>query len=88
MTTAASRNNPHPVFDYLLERFNLKNDRAISNLLEISSPEISKIRCGTVRGRATVALAIHEVFGISFKQMRELGGNDFVAVRLPRRTCE
>jgi transcriptional regulator with XRE-family HTH domain len=74
----------HPILDYLIERFGLKNDSAICKLIGTSRSEISKIRHGKVRGRPSIAVAINEVFGLSFKQMRELGGEDFVGVRPPK----
>lgn len=74
---------PHPVLDELLTRFNVKNDRQLGLLLGFDAPYMSKIRYQKFGRTPNFALAIHEVFGMSFAEMRELGGANFVGVDAP-----
>jgi len=76
---------PHPVFDEVISRLRLKNDAALSRMLGIGCPTISKIRNRRIAGRDAVAVAIHEVCGMSFDEMRQLGGPNFVPTRPPAR---
>jgi transcriptional regulator with XRE-family HTH domain len=69
---------PHPLLDYLLKQYGLRNDRQLCALLETAPSTLSRIRHGEIKGRAEIALAIHEVFGLSFKRMREMAGDDFI----------
>lgn len=74
---------PHPVLDELIQRFNLRNDQHLCKVLGLAPPHLSKLRHGTIKSSPEVALAIHEVFGISFAEMRELDGGMFVGVAPP-----
>ncbi len=76
---------PHPVFDLLIEKFNLKNDRGLCHALSLEPPVVSKIRTGKIAGRCSVCIAIHETFGMSFQEMRDLAGPHFVPVRPPKK---
>lgn len=78
---------PHPVFDELIARFKLKNDAALCRMLGVPAPTISKMRHGHIPGRDAVAIAIHEVCGMSFSEMRELGGQNFVPTKPPVRSA-
>ena len=82
------RLKPHRVLDYLIDQHNLKNDAELCRVLGFAPPYISKIRSKKIVGSASFAMAIHEVFGLSFDELRELGGPDFVAVEPPTKTVE
>lgn len=67
--------DPNRLFDYLLALLKLKNDAALSRLLEIEPPTISKIRHGRMRIGAGLLLRLHEVTDISIQDLRELMGD-------------
>lgn len=72
----------HPVLDFLLDRYNIKNDAELCRLLGFDAPYISKVRNGVLPRTPAMALAIHEVFEISFAELRNLSA-DFVGVAAP-----
>lgn len=72
----------HPVLDFLLIQFNVKNDAALGRLLGFDAPYMSKVRHGVLVRTPALALAVHEVFGISFADLRNLSA-DFVGVEAP-----
>lgn len=50
----------------------LKNDRALSKLLDVAPPVISKIRSGKLPIGATMVIAINEVTDLSVSQIKEM----------------
>lgn len=74
---------PHPVLDEVLTRFSIKNDRQLGLLLGFDCPYMSKLRNQRFGRTPNFALAIHEVFGLSFAELRQLGGANFVGVDAP-----
>jgi hypothetical protein len=74
---------PHPVLDEVIQKFNLRNDAHLCQVLGFSPPHISKIRSRKIPSSPMLALAIHEKFGMSFASMRELDGGLFVGVAAP-----
>jgi hypothetical protein len=76
MTTkqlAASPNyNPNRVLDAIIEKLQLKNDAALSRVLEVAPPVISKIRHNTLPIGATILIRMHEVSDFSIRELREL----------------
>ncbi|GJI94050.1 hypothetical protein RugamoR57_07680 [Duganella caerulea] len=67
--------DPARLLDALLERLHLKNDAALSRLLEIEAPTISKIRHRRVNIGATLLLRMHEVSDLSIEELRSLMGD-------------
>ncbi len=70
-----TRNNQF--IDTLIEVMSLKNDAALSRVLEVAPPVISKIRHGQLDVGPTLLIGAHEESGLSIKQMKSiLGGAD------------
>jgi hypothetical protein len=67
--------DPNRLLDHLLERLHLKNDAALSRLLEVEAPTISKIRHFKLRVGAALLLRIHEVSGLDIEELRALMGD-------------
>lgn len=63
------RNN-NAFIDRLLVTMTLKNDAALSRVLEVSPPVISKIRNGFLPVGATLLISAHEESGLSIKEMK------------------
>lgn len=72
---------PHTLFDYLRSKFRIRSDRQLAYLLELSPPYLSKLRAGDRKELAVVALAVHEVFGMPFSEIRRLTGSDLRSTR-------
>ena len=64
--------DPNRVLDAIIAKLRLKNDAALSRLLEVAPPVISKIRHNTLPIGATILLRMHEVSEFSISELREL----------------
>ena len=64
--------NPNHLLDILLSKMQLKNDAALSRLLEVAPPVISKIRHNTLPIGATILIRMHEISDFSIRELREL----------------
>ena len=64
--------NPNRLLDTLIENLRLKNDAALSRVLEVAPPVISKIRHNTLPIGATILLRMHEVSDFSIRELRAL----------------
>lgn len=60
----------HPLLDYILEKFNLKNDRALAEYCNLTPPTVSKIRNHN-KVSPVILWRIHESTGITAKEMKE-----------------
>jgi hypothetical protein len=67
--------NPNRLLDCLIERLQLKNDAALSRLLEVAPPVISKIRHQRMPLGASILLRMHEVSDVSIRDLRYLMGD-------------
>ncbi|MBK4737287.1 helix-turn-helix domain-containing protein [Noviherbaspirillum pedocola] len=67
--------NPDRLLDALIERMNLKNDAALSRALEVTPPVISKIRHRRLPVGASILIRMHEVSGLSVRELRDLMGD-------------
>ena len=67
--------DPNRLLDTLLERLNLKNDAALSRILEVAPPVISKIRHGRLPVGASMLIRMHEEMGLSIRELRDLMGD-------------
>jgi hypothetical protein len=63
--------NQSQLVDLLLETLRLKNDAALSRLLEVEPPVISKIRHGRMPVGAAMLIRLHEESGLSIGAMKE-----------------
>jgi len=67
-----SKDKSGQLFDHLIERFKLKNDAALARFLDVSKPEISRIRHGNRPVVDSMILRIAEHHGISIRTIRDL----------------
>lgn len=65
------RNN-NAFIDRLLVAMTLKNDAALSRVLEVAPPVISKIRHGALPVGPTFLISSHEESGLSIKEMKAI----------------
>jgi plasmid maintenance system antidote protein VapI len=75
VTEKAETYNPNHLLDVLLAKMQLKNDAALSRMLEVAPPVISKIRHNKLPVGASLLLRMHEVTGISVRDLRDLMGD-------------
>lgn len=66
--------DPDKVLDAIIAKLKLKNDAALSRVLEVAPPVISKIRHRTLPIGATILLRMHEASAISIRELRALMG--------------
>lgn len=64
--------DPNRVLDAIISRLRLKNDAALSQLLEVAPPVISKIRHHTLPIGATLLIRMHEESDFSIRELRAL----------------
>ena len=67
--------DPNNLLGSLIQKMNLKNDAALSRALEVAPPVISKIRHRRLPVGASLLIRMHEVCGLSIKELRELMGD-------------
>ncbi len=66
---------PSNLLDTLITILGLKNDAALSRVLEIGSPIISKVRHSRLPISSAVLLRMHEVSDLSIGDLRRLMGD-------------
>ena len=74
--------DPNRLLDTLLEKMNLKNDAALSRMLEVAPPVISKIRHRRLPIGASLLIRMHETTGMSIRELRDLMGDRRTKYRL------
>ena len=67
--------NPNHLLDILLGKMQLKNDAALSRMLEVAPPVISKIRHHRLPVGASLLIRMHEVSDLSIRDLRYLMGD-------------
>lgn len=67
--------DPNKLLDSLIECLKLKNDAALSRALEVAPPVISKIRHRRLPVGASLLIRMHEVSGLSIRDLRDLMGD-------------
>jgi plasmid maintenance system antidote protein VapI len=67
--------NPNNLLKTLLVRLNLKSNAALCRILEIAPPLISKIRHGKLAVSAPLLIRMHEVSGLSIRELRDMMGD-------------
>lgn len=60
------------LLDRVISHMNLKNDAAVSRLLGVPPPVVSKTRSGKIGLGAVMILNIHESTGLPIKEIKEL----------------
>jgi len=68
----AKRNNDF--IDLLIDTMTLKNDAALSRVLEVAPPVISKIRHGRLSVGASMLISAHEESGLTIREMKDVLG--------------
>ena len=74
--------NPNRVLDAIIDKLQLKNDAALSRALEVAPPVISKIRHHRLPVGASLLIRMHEVTGMSIRDLRDLMGDRRTKYRL------
>lgn len=67
--------NPSRLLDTLISNLRLKNDAALARVLEVAPPVISKIRHHRLPVGASLLIRMHEVSGLSIRDLRYLMGD-------------
>ncbi len=67
--------DPNNLLNVLLEKLQLKNDVALSNVLGVHPPVISKIRHRMLPVGAALLLKMHEASDVSIRNLRILMGD-------------
>jgi hypothetical protein len=67
--------DPNRLLDHLVEHLNLKNDAALSRILEVAPPVISKIRHYRLAIGASLLIRMHEVSDMSISDLRTMMGD-------------
>ncbi len=74
--------DPNKLFNALLDRLRLKNDAALSRVLEVAPPLISKVRHAKLPLSSSFLIRIHEVSGLNIKELRDLMGERRAKLRI------
>jgi plasmid maintenance system antidote protein VapI len=74
--------DPNRLLDALIEKMNLKNDAALSRLLEVAPPVISKIRHRRLPVGASLLIRMHEATDMSIRELSDLMGDRRTKYRL------
>lgn len=74
--------DPNRLLDALLEKMSLKNDAALSRMLEVAPPVISKIRHRRLPIGASLLIRMHETTEMSIRELRDLMGDRRTKYRL------
>ena len=67
--------DPNAMLDTILAKMQLRNDAALSRLLEIQAPVISKIRHHRMPVSGALLVRIHEATGLSVRTLQDLMGD-------------
>lgn len=67
--------DPNRLLDALIEKLSLKNDAALSRMLDVNPPVLSKIRHGTLPVGASLIIRMQDVSNFSLKKLRALMGD-------------
>lgn len=71
MAQLAPANN---LLNHLQKHLNVKNDAQLGKLIDISPPQMSKMRSAVLVVGPSTILKIHEATDISIKELKELAG--------------
>ncbi len=74
--------DPNQLLDMLLMQLNLKNDAALSRVLDVARPVLTGIRLGTLGVGAWLLIRISEVSGMSIGDLRRIMGDQRQRLRV------
>ena len=60
------------LFDYLIDKYKLKNDRALADMLGLEKPVVSKMRNKKRVINADVILRVHELTGLEIAEIKKI----------------
>jgi plasmid maintenance system antidote protein VapI len=63
---------PFELFDAIKREFDIKNDAELARKLDLTAPQISKVRAHVNGCTDSLILRIHEAFGLTTQEIREL----------------
>ncbi|MGS0741585.1 hypothetical protein ACVBEF_07100 [Glaciimonas sp. GG7] len=66
---------PGRLIDMLIQIVHVKNDLALSKVLEVAPPIISKIRNGKMPVGVSILMRMHEATGLPIRQLRGFMGD-------------
>ena len=69
-------NSPYDGFELLQKRLGVRNDAALSRLLGIAPPNISKMRAGIIPIGPAIILRIHDETDLPIAEIKEIMGVD------------
>jgi hypothetical protein len=72
----ASLSNPNRLLDTLLLKLQIRNNAALSRLLDVAAPVLSNIRHGRSSVGPSLLLRMHDVSGISIRELKALLDQD------------
>lgn len=75
--------NPENLLNTVIRDLNIKNDAALSRVLEVAPPVISKIRNRILPIGASMLIRMHEATGREIKDLRALMGDHRDKFRMP-----
>ncbi|MDP9109991.1 MAG: hypothetical protein M3N23_13135 [Pseudomonadota bacterium] len=78
--------DPNRLLDALIKKLKLKNDAALSRVLDVNPPVLSKIRHGTLPIGASLIIRIQDVSNYRLKKLRALMGDRRATYRAVRRS--
>lgn len=67
--------DPNAMLDTVLAKMQLRNDAALSRMLEIQAPVISKIRHHRMPVSGALLVRIHEATGLSVRALQDMMGD-------------
>lgn len=74
--------NPGHLLNALIELLQLKNYTALANALRVAPPAISRIRCRRMPVGAAMLIRMHELTGLTIRDLRHLMGDRRAKFRL------
>ena len=78
--------DPNRLLDALIQKLKLKNDAALSRVLDVNPPVLSKIRHGTLPIGASLIIRMQDVSKFSLKKVRALMGDRRARFRVAGRS--
>lgn len=67
--------NPDCLLDTLIELLQIKSDAGLARALRVAAPVISRIRCRRMPVGAAMLIRMHELTGLSIRDLRGLMGD-------------
>lgn len=74
--------DPNKFIDHVLAHLRLKNDAALSRVLEVAPPLLSRIRHSRAPVGGAILLRMHEATGLSLATLREMMGDRRLKFRI------